>query len=78
MFVFKAQIIQDGLRRDEEHYKCEQDRKDKEMKRKKERQGIGAEAREYENMLHIMIMIICKGRATKSQKINFLKNVSES
>lgn len=77
MSVLKAQIIQDGLCCDKEHERREKDHRDRNIKRKEERESREAEAGRHENMMQMMIMIICKSSAKKIlEHYIFSKNFS--
>lgn len=60
--LLKAQIVQDGIRRNEEYQRREQERNDRERERREERDIRAEEARRHENMMQMMMMVICKGR----------------
>lgn len=66
MSLLKAQIIQDGMRRDEEHQRREQERKDREDERREERSSRQDESRRHENLMQMIMMMVCKGNGTDS------------
>lgn len=59
--ILKAQIIQDGLRREEEHERREQERKDREDERRIERERRAEDSRRHDQLMQMMMMMICKG-----------------
>lgn len=61
MSLLKAQIIQDGIRRDEEHERRDHERKDRDEERRNERERRGDEARRHDRLMEMMMMMICKG-----------------
>lgn len=72
MSLLKAQIVQDGIRRDEEFQRREQDRreeaqrreedrKEKEEERREERKRREEDARRHDRMMQIMMMMAFKG-----------------
>lgn len=63
MYVLKAMIIQDGLRRDEEHKRLKKDRRDRDIERKEEHERKEADARRHGNMMYMMVMMFCKSSA---------------
>lgn len=66
MSLLKTKIIQDGIRREEEHQRREQERKDREEVPKDECIRPDDEARRHEYMLQMMMMMICKKEGSSS------------
>lgn len=58
--LLKAQIVQDGLRRDEENLIREEERKEREEERLGDRSRLDSEARRHYSMMQMMMMALCK------------------
>lgn len=61
MSLLKAQIVQDGIRREEEHLRREEERKNREEERREERERRVDEAWRQDNMMNMMMMAMFKG-----------------
>lgn len=60
MELLKAQIVQDGIRRDEEHQRREQERKDREDERQIEREHREEETKRHEQFMQMILFFIFK------------------
>lgn len=61
MAILKAQVIQDGLRREEEHKRREEDRQVREEERREDRVRRADEVRRHEQLMQMMMTMVCKG-----------------
>lgn len=66
MALIKSQLLQDGMRREEEHQRREQERKDREEERRDERERRAEEARKSNEMMRMMMLVIFKGEVKEN------------
>lgn len=59
--ISKAQIVQDGIRRGEEHGRRGQERRDREDERLTERERRIEDARRHDQLMQVMMLMITKG-----------------
>lgn len=69
MSILKAQIIQDGIRREEEKERREQDRKEREQEHRMERERRAEDARRHDQIMQmVMMMMMSKGQMNELPK----------
>lgn len=61
MYLLKAQIVQDGIRREEEHRRRVEDRKEKQDELEEERARRHAKAQRQDVMLQMMMNLFYNG-----------------
>lgn len=61
MSLFKAQIVQDSLRREEDHRRREEERKERKEERQENPARTDAETQSHDRMMQIIMLDVCRG-----------------
>lgn len=69
MSILKAQMAQEGIRREEEHVRLEQERKDRKDEHRMEHESHKEESRRHDQLMQMTMVMISKWQITETPKI---------